>query len=270
MTDRDNVFVGSLPECYDTLMVPLIFDAYAADMAARVAESSPGSVLETAAGTGALTRALAPKLGADAHYVVTDLNAPMLEFAAARQRGDARLEWKQADALALPFDDEAFDVVVCQFGAMFFPDAVRGYAEARRTLRPGGRFLFSVWDRIEENAFAHEVTQAVAEIFPEDPPRFLARTPHGHFDVERIRQALHLAGFSTVDVETRAKTSVAASAHEVAAAYCFGTRLRDEIDARDPSRFSAALARATAVIAERHGDGRIEGKIQAHFIVATP
>ena len=148
MAERDEVFAGSIPKSYDTLMVPLIFEAYAADLAGRVAASSPGSVLETAAGSGVVTRVLAPRLSAGGRYVVTDLNQPMLDYAAARQGADGRIEWRQADALALPFDDASFDVVCCQFGAMFFPDRVAGYADARRVLRPGGRFVFNVWDRI--------------------------------------------------------------------------------------------------------------------------
>ncbi|RKU04171.1 SAM-dependent methyltransferase [Burkholderia sp. Nafp2/4-1b] len=269
MTDRDMVFAGSIPAFYDTLMVPLIFDAYAADLAALVAGFSPRTVLETAAGSGAVTRALAPRLGADARYVVTDLNQPMLDYALTRQGPDGRIEWRQADALALPFDDGSFDVVCCQFGAMFFPDRVAGYAEARRVLAPHGHFVFSVWDRIEENAFADAITSAIAELFPHDPPRFLARTPHGYHDVALIRDELHRAGFIDVDIATREKTSHAASARDVAVAYCRGTPLYDEIVSRDAGLIQSAMDRATDAIAARHGDGPVAGKIQAHVIVAA-
>ena len=227
MTQGDKVFAGSIPKFYDTLMVPLIFEAYAADMAELVAASSPGSVLETAAGSGVVTRALAPRLGAGARYVVTDLNQPMLDYAATRQGADSRIEWRQADALDLPFGDASFDVVCCQFGAMFFPDRSAGYAEARRVLKPGGRFVFSVWGRIEENAFADDVTNAVATVFPDDPPCFLARTPHGYHDVALIRADLTRAGFTNIRIETREKTSRAPSARDVAIAYCQGTPLRN-------------------------------------------
>jgi ubiquinone/menaquinone biosynthesis C-methylase UbiE len=179
MLEADKVFAGSVPENYDRNMVPLIFEPYAADMARRAASLSPSAVLETAAGTGVVTRALAPRLAAHASYTVTDLNQPMLDYAASRQPPDTRIEWRQADALALPFENAAFDLVCCQFGAMFFPDRTSGYREARRVLKPGGRFLFSVWDRIEENVFADDVTNALAKMFPNDPPRFMARTPHG-------------------------------------------------------------------------------------------
>jgi SAM-dependent methyltransferase len=269
MAPSDTVFAGSIPQLYDRLMVPLIFEAYAAHMADLVAEMSPDSVLETAAGSGALTRALAPKLGAGARYVVTDLNEPMLEYAAARQAGDRRIEWRQADALSLPFEDAAFDVVCCQFGVMFLPNRVAGYAEARRTLRPGGRLDFSVWDRIEENAFADDVTNAVATVFPLDPPLFLARTPHGYHDTALIREELGLAGFTDIKITTREDLSRAPSARHAAIAYCQGTPLRNEIEARDASLLQLATDRAAAAIASRHGEGPVAGKIQAHVIVAA-
>ena len=268
MAESDKVFAGSIPKFYDTLMVPLIFEAYAAEMAEMVAALSPSSVLETAAGSGVVTRAIAPKLGADARYVASDLNLPMLDYAATRQGADSRIEWRQADALDLPFEDASFDVVCCQFGAMFFPRRVDGYAEARRVLKAGGRFVFSVWDRIEENAFADEVTRAVSAVFPHDPPRFLARTPHGYHDVALIREELSRAGFADVEITTREKVSRAPSAREVATAYCEGTPLRNEIEARDASLLQLATDRATEAITRRCGEGPVAGKIQAHVIVA--
>lgn len=269
MARQDAVFAGSIPQFYDRLMVPLIFEAYAASMADAVAQSSPFSVLETAAGSGVVTRALAPRLGVGARYVVTDLNQPMLDYAASRQGADRRIEWRQADALDLPFEDSEFDVVCCQFGVMFFPDRVAGYAEARRALRPGGRFVLSVWDRIEENAFANEVTNAVATVFPRDPPLFLARTPHGYHDVAVIREELSRAGFVDIRISTRAEVSRAPSARHAATAYCHGTPLRSEIEARDASLLQFATDCASAAIARHHGEGPVAGRIQAHVIVAT-
>ncbi|MDP9603969.1 UNVERIFIED_ORG: ubiquinone/menaquinone biosynthesis C-methylase UbiE [Variovorax paradoxus] len=280
MPETDKVFAGSIPKFYDTLMVPLIFEAYALDMAELVAASSPGAVLETAAGSGVVTRALAPRLGAGVRYVVTDLNQPMLDYAATRQgngangnsgssTGSINIEWRQADALKLPFEDASFDVVCCQFGAMFFPDRIAGYAEARRVLRPGGRFVFNVWDRIEENAFADEVTNAMAGLFPQDPPRFLARTPHGYHDVALIREDLSRAGFASIQIDTREKLSRSPSAREVATAYCQGTPLRNEIESRDANALQLATDRAAQAIASRHGEGPVAGKIQAHVIVAA-
>jgi ubiquinone/menaquinone biosynthesis C-methylase UbiE len=268
MLETDKVFAGSIPENYDRYMVPLIFEPFAADLAQRAASLSPSTVLEIAAGTGVVTRALAPKLSPGASYMVTDLNQPMLDYAASRQSPDSRIKWRQADAMALPFENAAFDLVCCQFGAMFFPDRSFAYREAKRVLKPEGHFLFNVWDRIEENVFADEVTNSLAEIFPDDPPRFLARTPHGYHDTALIRRELQDAGFSSVVIETRAEQSRASSPRLVAVAYCQGTPLRNEIEARDAGKREAATDHAASAIAQRHGSGGVAAKIQAHVIVA--
>jgi SAM-dependent methyltransferase len=269
MTETDKVFAGSIPAIYDGLLVPMIFTYYARDLAARVAQRNPSHVLETAAGTGALTRELAARLPANAALTATDLNQPMLDHNASTLRHDARISWRQADALALPFEDEKFDAVACQFGAMFFPDRVRGYAEARRVLKSQGRFIFNVWDRIEENDFALVVTEAVAAMFPADPPRFFARTPHGYADVARIRADLTAAGFGSIAIETLATTSKAASARDVAVAFCQGTPLRNEIEARDAARLEEATQAAAEAVARRFGSGAVEGRISAHVITAV-
>src|SRR5262249_39510828 len=201
MAATDKLFAGSIPELYERYLVPLIFEPYALDLARRVAAAHPRHLLETAAGTGVVTRALAAQLPPQTQIMATDLNDPMLKHAMSRQPQDGRVTWRQADALALPFDNGTFDVVACQFGVMFFPDKRKGFQEARRVLKPGGRLLFNVWDRIADNEFADVVTRALASIFPHDPPRFLARTPHGHHDADVIRGELAAAGFSNITVD---------------------------------------------------------------------
>jgi len=161
----DKLFRGAIPEIYDRFLVPLIFESYALDLAERLAKIEPRDVLETAAGTGVLTRAIASRLPARARMVATDLNQPMVDHAAAKQPRDSRITWRQADALALPFEDHSFDAMVCQFGVMFFSDKLQGYQEARRVLKGDGHFLFNVWDRISENEFADVVTEALAAFF---------------------------------------------------------------------------------------------------------
>jgi len=268
MAATDKLFAGSIPEIYDRFLVPLIFESYARDLAERLARAEPREVLETAAGTGVLTRAIAARLPAPARIVVTDLNQPMLDHA-QRQSHGGRITWRQADALALPFEDQKFDVVACQFGAMFFPDKVQGYREARRVLKPGGHFFFNVWDRISENEFADVVTQALATLFPQDPPRFMARIPHGYHDVEKIRVELMAAGFKGISIETVDGKSRASSPRDPAIAYCEGTPLRNEIEARDASRLESATTAAAEALERRFGKGPIEGRIRAHVIAAV-
>ncbi|HEU0215410.1 MAG TPA: methyltransferase domain-containing protein [Stellaceae bacterium] len=267
MAGQDSVFAGSIPEIYDRYLGPLIFADYADDLAQRIAAATPSRVLETAAGTGMVTRAMARVLPAAVEIIATDLNQPMLDYAAA-QPGVGRVTWRQADAQALPFPDGLFDVVVCQFGVMFFPDRATGYREAWRVLRPGGRFLFSVWDRIEENEVTDLVTAAVAALFPDDPPRFLARTPHGYHDRAAIADAVRQVGFSRVETETVARRSRAASPRDPAIGFCQGTPLRGEIDARGTGRLEEATDVAAGAVAARFGSGPIDGKIQAHVFTA--
>jgi SAM-dependent methyltransferase len=247
-------------------MVPLLFEPYAADLARRVTQYRPAHVLELAAGTGVLTRHLAQALPPSTEIVATDLNGPMLDHAAAL--GTPRpVSWRQADALDLPFPDESFDVVVCQFGVMFFPDKPQAFAEARRVIRGDGHVIFNVWDRIEHNEFADCVTQALATLFPEDPPRFLARIPHGYHAAELIAQDLasggfvHAATFTTLAARSRAATPSAP-----AIGYCQGTPLRNEIEARDAARLGAATDVATTALERRFGPGPVDGKIQAHIV----
>jgi SAM-dependent methyltransferase len=229
----------------------------------------PSAVLEIAAGTGVVTRHLAAQLPANASIVSTDLNQAMLDHAASVGTSRA-VTWRQADAMSLPFADNTFDVVVCQFGAMFFPDKAAAFAETRRVLRPGGRFLFNVWDRIADNEFADCVTQAMARLFPSDPPRFLARLPHGYYDQSVISSALVAGGFTSSAIfDTVAFQSRAESPRAVAIAYCQGTPLRNELEARDASMLDAATDLAAAAIEERFGSGHVNGKIQAHVISAS-
>jgi ubiquinone/menaquinone biosynthesis C-methylase UbiE len=262
----DKVFAGSIPKFYDDYLVPLIFAPYAEDIAARAAARTPSRVLEIAAGTGVVTRALAEGLPATASIVATDLNQAMIDHAAAVGTRRA-VEWRQADAMSLPFGDAEFDLVVCQFGAMFFPDRAKAFAQVRRVLRPGGAFLFNAWDRIEENEFAHAVAEALAEVFPADPPRFMERTPHGYHDREAILRDLAGGGFGkAIRIETLAKRSRAASPRIPAVAYCQGTPWRNEIEARDANRLGEATDAAEKTVARRFGAGAVDGKIQAHVV----
>lgn len=263
MQRSDTAFAGSIPALYERLLVPLIFEPYAADLAERVQRVRPQQVLEVAAGTGVVTRQLAQRLPAQTSIVATDLNPPMLQKAA--EVGTARpVQWMPADAQQLPFADASFDAVVCQFGAMFFPDKPRAFAEARRVLRPGGCFVFNVWDRIEHNELADTVMAALATVFPADPPRFMARVPHGYHDHAAIARDLAAAGFEgeprCVTLERRSRAD---TAEAPAVAYCQGTPWRNEIEARDASRLAEATEAARQRIAARFGDGPVDAKIQA-------
>ena len=265
--DTDHAFAGSIPKLFETLLVPLIFEPYADDLAARVATRAPRRVLEIAAGTGVVTRHMALLLPEGTSIVATDLNQAMLDQAAAV--GTARpVQRRQADAMQLPFADESFDAVVCQFGVMFLPDKAKAFAEARRVLAPGGIFLFNAWDRIAENEFADTVTIALQSIFPDDLPRFMARVPHGYHDLAAIAEDLKRGGFDAApEMVTVSARSRAASARGPAMDFCLGTPLRNEIEARDKTKFEAATDVAERALAVRFGHGPVDGKIRAHVVV---
>lgn len=266
--ETDRVFQGSIPSLYNQYLGPMIFAPYADDLASRLSDLQVGRVLETAAGTGVVTRALVSVLPDAVSIDATDLNQPMLDFA-SNQSPSKRVTWRQADAQGLPFPDGAFDAVVCQFGVMFFPDKIQAFSEAYRVLKPGGRLMFSVWDRIEENEFADVVVRSVATLFPHDPPIFLARTPHGHHDTSPLEAQLHVAGFKSVRTETVTRKSISPDARSVAIGYCQGTPMRNEIESRDPNRLAEATETATAAIEKQFGAGQVSGKIQAHLITAV-
>jgi ubiquinone/menaquinone biosynthesis C-methylase UbiE len=263
MTDGEKIFAGAIPKLYDAYLVPLIFEPYALDIARRLASYSPRRVLEIAAGTGVLTRALDAALEDTAEIVATDLNQAMLDQAIS-SGARRNVTWLEADAMHLPFETEMFDAVVCQFGAMFFPEKARAFAEVFRVLQPGGVFIFNVWDRLEDNEFADTVASAIDETFPSNQPNFLKRAPYSYYEREVISRDLATAGFSkSPRVETVTFRSVAESPRVPAVAFCQGTPARTEIEAHGSSSLGRATEAASRAIAARFGQQSVDGKIQA-------
>ena len=228
--NSDTAFAGSIPALYDRCLGPLLFEPYAADLAERAKALAPRDILETAAGTGIVTQAVAEALP-EARIVATDLNADMLAVARPKVP-DGRVRFEVADAQSLPFGDKSFDLVICQFGAMFFPDRIGAYREARRVLRPGGTLLMNVWDALERNEVSIRLAEAVARVFPDDPPTFLQRVPFGYHDPVRVEQDICAAGFSEVNVERVEKTSLVSGGDEAAIGLVQGSPLFLEVQAR--------------------------------------
>ena len=261
-----HVLASSVFDVYDELLVPLVFQQYANDLVGRVADVRGGSILEVAAGTGVLTRAMADALPGDVAITATDLVPGMVER--ARQVGTARpVTWEHADAVALPYDADSFDVVVCQFGAMFFESPADAFAEARRVLRPGGRLLFSVWDPIELNEFAAVVDTAVQRRFPDAPPWFLERRPYSYHEPEAIRADLAAAGFDAAPVIERVgQVSRADTPAHVAAAFCGGTPFRDQIEGLGPYLLADVITEAATGIADCFGSSGPSGRMSAQVV----
>ena len=266
MKDQELRFTGSVPGEYDRLMVPLIFRPYALEIARRARDFEPRRILETAAGTGAVTQALHEALP-EADIVATDLNQPMLDVAAERIQSD-RVRFVQADAQDLPFEESSFDLVVCQFGAMFFPDRVRGHSEARRVLKDGGHYLLAIWDRIERNELTKASQQALIDCFPDDPPLFMREGPFGYADPLRIESDLHEAGFDTVDIETVELRSRSPSAHDAATALCYGTPMGVEVSDREPGSLDRVFERVKQALLRFEGPEGVDAPMAAHIVTA--
>jgi SAM-dependent methyltransferase len=261
--EQDRNFAGAVPGVYEQLLVPMIFAPYARDLATRIAARPLSAVLEIAAGTGVVTRELVERLPEAVSIVATDLNVAMLDEA-ARVGTKRPVLWQRADALQLPFDAQSFDAVVCQFGVMFFPDRASAYAQVRRVLRPGGAFVFNSWDRLEANGFTEVVQLALNDLYADEAPDFMRRTPHGYFDAQLIRDDLARAGFSArAAITTLSAISQSASARSVAEAFCQGTPLRAAIEARGPEELARATDAVERALVLRFGSGSIESTLSA-------
>lgn len=267
MTVTDTAFAGSIPGLYDRYLGPLLFQPYAQEVARRAAEVDPTDVLETAAGTGIVTEALHRSL-LEANIVATDLNPAMLEVAAQRV-SSGRVRFQPADALDLPFGEGSFDLVVCQFGVMFFPDKARGSAEARRVLRGGGRYIAVIWDRLDRNPASDIANRVVASLYPEDPPSFLARTPFGYADPGAIERDLRAGGFAHIEIETVELASLPTTARDAAIGLVAGCPLAAEIQQRDADGLQPAIEAVTEALEALEHDGRLDSRLSAHVVTAT-
>jgi ubiquinone/menaquinone biosynthesis C-methylase UbiE len=258
-----NAFNHSTPALYDRYMGPLLFEPYARLVSERAARFQPNRILETAAGTGIVTRALSEAVP-QAQIVATDLNPVMIEFATERVRSE-RVAFQRADAQALPFPDGSFDLVVCQFGVMFFPDKVRANREALRVLGAGGRYLLVSFDRLELNPVPKAAENAVAALFPEDPPQYMERGPFSYADPALIEHDLMAAGFTDIQIETVALSS-RVSASDAAQGLVLGSPFRSEIERRDPSALDRAVNAVTEALRPWHGKN---APSSAHVVAAT-
>lgn len=268
MTVGDTAFTGNIPDLYQRYLVPLLFQPWADIVAARAMLLHPKRVLETAAGTGVLTAAMilaCPKC----EIVATDLNPAMLDVARTTAPSGAQVSFLAADACRLPFVDHSFDLAVSQFGMMFYPDRVRGFAEIARVLRPDGTYLALVWGGLDENPVSEAVQHAMNKAFPDDPPRFLARTPFGYHDAERIFEDARSGGFESVSVERLTLPHPPVSADHAAQGLIYGSPLLAELETHGPDAPARALDAAKAELANVSDEqGRIASTMTALLITA--
>lgn len=261
----NTAFAGSVPQFYDANLGPVIFEPYAEEVIRYLPQTSGLKVLEIAAGTGRVTRHLVQSLP-DAEITVTDLNADMLEIARERVGDTNRLRWQVADALELPFPGNEFDCVLCQFGVMFYPDKLQGHKEALRVLKPGGTYVFSVWDSHDANPWAARVHKLMQDEFSIDPPVFMA-VPFSYSDQTMMRSCLEEAGFKDIEIQAVRKDVEATTAEDYARGSIFGTPLSSAITERGVTNLEPVVQKAAAVFRQEFGDAPMRSSVQA--IIAT-
>jgi ubiquinone/menaquinone biosynthesis C-methylase UbiE len=268
LDNKHTSFGASIPEHYEQYLVPLIFTDYAKSLADSLIKTSGANVLETACGTGIVSRYVARHLDSNSRLIATDLNEPMIEEARSAVGDQTNVEFRQADALDLPFDEKSFDAVLCQFGVMFFPNRVQGYREAARVLKPDGQFLFNVWDSPANNPFVSTVELAVASLYPSDPPKFFD-TPFGYHDLELIVRELQEAGFARVDLSVIPLVSEAPSPRHIALGFVAGTPLANTIEERQNPTLDDVVDVAEEALREQFGNGPCRAPMQAIQITAS-
>lgn len=262
MSNQHAAFVGSIPENYDRYLGPLLFEPYALDIVERVNVREGASVLETACGTGIVTRHLRDTLPKSAKLTATDLNQTMLEYAANKSPSNEGIEWKQADATSLPFPDSSFDAVLCQFGLMFFPVKDAAMREVHRVLVPGGQFVLNVWDAIEKNELPAIANEVVCSFFDHDPPTFY-QVPFGLHDQEVVRGLLEGAGFRDVQTSVLAIQGISPSALDAATGLIRGNPVIVEINERARANASEIIESVAGAIRSRCCDNPVRSKLQA-------
>jgi SAM-dependent methyltransferase len=259
---EESSWVDTMPDFYDRCLGPALFTPWAQHLAAVAAGHAPDSVLEIAAGSGILTAELVRRLPT-AQLTATDLNPAMVSWGAQRVSGPT---WLAADAQRLQFSHSSFDMVICQFGVMFFPDKAAAFDQVADVLRPGGVFVFSVWDAVEESLFPAALVSGLADVFPDEAPDFVARIPHGYHDPDEIASDLDAGGLVLDQIERVVLRGKATSAGTLAEGFCKGTPLRFALQQRgDVHHLTEAVAdRMTA----RLGSGPVDGDL-AGFVVSA-
>jgi SAM-dependent methyltransferase len=220
MVDVAADFTGSMPEYYDSIMGPAQFEVFGDDLAQRLPPKPPGGVLEIACGTGIVTRRLRARLDPSVSLVASDISDAMLAY--ARSKTPGAVDWRKADACALPFESGSFGAVVCAFGVMFPPDKKAVFGEARRVLREGGSFLFNVWDGLDANPQSRATNDVLEGMFPGDPEmRFTG--PFLFNDRKVLASLLEGARFAQARMDVVRLPIRAASARDYAVGQLRGT-----------------------------------------------
>ena len=262
MKNDTAAFRGSIPEYYDRHLGPAFFEPYAENLLSLLPQKEYDAVLELACGTGIVTRQLRDRLPAKTRLVASDLNPAMFEYASRKFKPGEKVEWREADAAALPFADEEFDAALCQFGFMFVPDKDAAFRESCRVLKSGGVLLFNVWDSLEHNEVTKLAHETIASFFPQDPPKFY-ETPFGYHDQNVIRQALQKAGFAEVESFVVKLPCRSSSPEHFAIGLVKGSPVFLQIQERGGVEVDKVVQAVAEAIAKGFGHGLADATMQA-------
>lgn len=260
-------FSGSIPKFYENNLGTIFFEPFSTEMALRVKDLKANSILEIACGTGRLTKYLplvTPKKFSS--ITATDVNPAMLELA-RRTVAWKNIDWQVVDAMELPYGDSLFDVVVAQFGVMFYPDKQKAFKDSHRVLADNGSFIFSAWDSLRHNPIAQLTDNIITEFFPTDTPAFY-KIPFSYFNEDEIRSDLATAGFRAVNIERLKLEGYAANANDAAVGLLQGTPLYNAIIERGEELLPAMTEKLAQEIRSLFGDTDLSIPIQANIVTA--
>ena len=259
-------FAGSVPKNYETYLGPLFFEPYAINLVEHIRNTTLSNVLEIACGTGRVTKHLAAKLSRNTSLLATDLNEDMLKIA-RRIVTSKNIKWQVADAHELPFGEDTFDLVICQYGVMFFQDKPKALKEINKVLKKGGRFIFNTWNELQYNALSRMAQTVLDEIYPDDPPRFLEKGPYSFYNQDQIKQILAEAGFSNISIELVSKTGLAATPEDAVNGILDGTPNFGYMAERDIPP-SVAKEKLIALLTDHYGSKNLQLPMQAFVVKA--
>ena len=261
--EKTAAFSGSIPANYERYLGPFLFEPYALDLVSRLQDKKYDNILEIACGTGRVTKHLANSVKFDA-ITATDLNPDMISVAKDMVNNDS-IKWMPADAMSLPFNDSSFDLVVMQFGIMFFPDKEKGLSEAYRVLKPGGKFIYSTWNKAETNEAIHEGRVIIESYFGDDPPIFY-NVPFSMYDDRELTSLTRRAGFKSITTTLVKKEGISPSAADLAKGMVEGNPVYLAILEKAPSLLNTIKEHIQKAIAEKFGDKPVKSPLQAWVV----
>ena len=261
--EKTAAFAGTIPANYERYLGPFLFEPYALDLVSRLRDKKYPDILEIACGTGRVTAHLAKSVKHDT-LTATDLNPDMIKVAKDIIQNDS-INWMPADGMELPFDDSSFDLVVMQFGIMFFLDKEKGLKEAYRVLRHGGKLIYSTWNKVETVKAIHEGRVVIESYFGDDLPKFYS-VPFSMYDDRELTTITRRAGFKSITTTLVKKEGVSPSASDLAKGIVEGNPIYMAILERDTSLVNIIKDHVQKVLTEKFSVKDLRSPLEAWVV----